>query len=252
MSKDISYDDKGNKFDLYPGKDENAPLLVFVHGGAWRQEDKSEHADMAERLAKQSGHTVVLPNYSLSAPENSVRHPEHAEDLLRFLQFIRSYKSFPVPVDANRLYLIGHSCGAHMIASIFCDSSKATPSLTPEPELVSAVQGIIVSGGVYDLDVLIADYPEYKDWMVGNGFGEKSDYSAYAITNYPPRDSRIKWLIIHSKGDTIVRSKQSQLFIEHLGKNVPVTVNLDGFEVEHNDITREDKYIKVVSDYVKA
>lgn len=73
VNKDISYSTKptGTKdaereLDIYfplTGA-ETSPVLLFVHGGAWRTGDKAEHSWLAENLAKQ-GFTVAVNNYRL-------------------------------------------------------------------------------------------------------------------------------------------------------------------------------------------
>lgn len=39
--------DPFRSIDLYDSEKSNAPLLVLVHGGAWRSEDKSDYRDLA-------------------------------------------------------------------------------------------------------------------------------------------------------------------------------------------------------------
>lgn len=57
-------DDDYRQVDLYVPENASAdtPLIVFVHGGAWRSEDKAEHKPLANMLCSQ-GFTVAMPNY---------------------------------------------------------------------------------------------------------------------------------------------------------------------------------------------
>ena len=52
------------ELDLYvpPEATDKSPLLVFIHGGAWRTEDKAEHAPLALALAAR-GFPVAAINY---------------------------------------------------------------------------------------------------------------------------------------------------------------------------------------------
>lgn len=139
-----------------------------------------------------------------------------------------------------------------MHSAIFCDSSEITPSLTPEPTLVSSVQGIVFTEGIYDLDLLLQSFPGYKSWFIDDAFGDRADYAHYSITHYSPRDTRTRWLIIHSKGDTLIDPTQSHVAIAHIGKTCTVTSNMGDFNVEHDDILREESYIQLVADFIKA
>lgn len=71
--KDLSYSpelidsrDPERELDIYSPSTENEqlPVILFVHGGAWRTGDKSEHIQLAERLSQQ-GFVVVVNNYRL-------------------------------------------------------------------------------------------------------------------------------------------------------------------------------------------
>ena len=40
-------DAPGDALDVYPARDADAPVLVFIHGGWWRALDKADHAFIA-------------------------------------------------------------------------------------------------------------------------------------------------------------------------------------------------------------
>jgi acetyl esterase/lipase len=52
------------KLDLYSSSSATTltPLVVFIHGGAWRTEDKRDHENVALGFVKQ-GFTVAVTNY---------------------------------------------------------------------------------------------------------------------------------------------------------------------------------------------
>lgn len=58
-------DDKYRSLDLYlpEAADRQTPLLVFIHGGAWRSEDKQDHASLADQLVQRGRFAVAVPNY---------------------------------------------------------------------------------------------------------------------------------------------------------------------------------------------
>lgn len=60
----LNDDSNYKQLDLYipPGANRQTPLLVFIHGGAWRSEDKADHAVLAKGLANR-GFPVATTNY---------------------------------------------------------------------------------------------------------------------------------------------------------------------------------------------
>ncbi|KAK0240234.1 Alpha/Beta hydrolase protein [Armillaria nabsnona] len=258
-------DDPFRQFDLYFSRSNGGPfpLIFFVHGGAWRSEDKSDHSVLAERLVAVTGFPVILPNYRLTPKESTessqFRHPGHAEDILQLLDFLMSWEG-PTTVgrvyDPQNIYIMGHSCGAHMLASIFLDSSFISPSITPSPQILNSVRCIIMSEGIYDIDTLIARFPSYRTWFIEAAFGGKPSYSDYSVTRLALRTKSIRWFVIHSKGDTLIDTAQSEIMYQHLhelyGTSADCFVNVDmvRLHADHNAILEEDAFVELVGDYI--
>jgi len=268
---DIAYGTDGlHRFDAYIGPSDGDSLLIcFIHGGAWRSEDKADFNALARQLATSTGGTVLVPNYRLTprepTPGNTLHHPSHAEDVLLFLNYLLAW---PGPVDLPlsrdgppKLYLIGHSCSAHMLASIFLDTTSITPSLTPSPLIAESTKGIICSEGIYDIDLILASFPGYLDWFILNTFGRHVSYSDFSPVRHVLRESaqHIRWFIIHSKGDTLVDMPQSQGIYERLvnlyhNAQLPadqfVKKNMEVLVQEHNDIFVDDDYLKMITSFI--
>jgi acetyl esterase/lipase len=228
-------------------------------------EDKADHSGLAINLVTRLGFAVAVPNYVLSPQEPAelpiVRHPRHAEDILAFLKFVTEHwnglPDYGAVFDPTVLYLLGHSCSAHMLSSIILDSSAHTPSLTPSPTIQRAVRTMILSEGIYDLDLLIASFPTYKEWFIQNAFGNEDSYAETSVAKLALRESRPRWLILHSKGDTLVDEIQSQAMYDHLielyGQDAPhhVQKDFDSLTEEHNDILKTKTYVHLVSQFIK-
>ncbi|KAM6500604.1 Alpha/Beta hydrolase fold [Amanita muscaria] len=267
---DVAYSSTSpsNRFDLYlphPAAP-SSPLLCFVHGGAWRSEDKADHADFARRLALKSNCPVVVPNYRLTPKEPTVengtfRHSGHASDIMECLSFLTSWQGLPeigTVYDRHRIHLLGHSCGAHMLSSIFLDSSTVTPSLTPPASVLQSVQSIALSEGIYDIDLLLTSFPRYRQWFIESAFGPLSSYSDYAVTKYPVRRPEIRWLVVHSSGDTLVDLCQSQSMYEHLQRSMEscdqdrISHDFHSLTEEHNNIFKSDVFVDVLVQFFLA
>lgn len=247
------------ELDVYiPDTSCNSPLLVFVHGGAWISGDKGDHADLARRIATITGYAVAVPNYTLTPrdppAEHSLRHPIHAEDVLLSLKFLRDWRG-PDNVDRlydpDALYLVGHSCSAHILSSIFLDSSGVTPSLTPPSDLALSVKAIILSEGLYDLDLLLDSFPGYRKWFVIPAFGPRQSYASFSPTNFSSLFHHIRWLLIHSSGDSLVDLKQSIRMRDHLASHVEehVHTNFHELTANHDDIFT-DHYVHIISNFI--
>jgi len=148
-----------------------------------------------------------------------------------------------------------------MIASIILDSTSITPSLNTPSRLLDSIKGVIMSEGIFDLDKLVSCFPQYREWFVANAFGGIAKFSDFSVFNYSSREhmDSTRWLIIHSKGDTLIDVGQSQAMYEHISRlylkqNLPVDKHVyfstDALQVEHDDIFKEDKYIGMVSSFV--
>jgi acetyl esterase/lipase len=209
-----------------------------------------------------------MPNYRLSsaltAGEVPLRHPAHAEDILQFLSFLIAWKGphgLGPPYNPRNLYLMGHSCGAHILASIFLDSSSTSPTLTPPASLFGAVQAIVVSEGIYDLDVLLSSFPAYREWFLEDAFGKRESYAAFSVTTFPLRTQNpwTRWLVVHSKGDTLVDITQSNNIYNHLRQlhiavgastDIFVTRSMDELEEGHNGILSGERFVQIVGNFL--
>jgi len=146
-----------------------------------------------------------------------------------------------------------------MLTSILLDSSAITPTLTPTPSLLRAIQGVVMSEGIYDLELLLSDFPEYLEWFVGPTFGEDTSLSHFSTTKYTLRDSsaHIRWLVIHSTGDRLVNLPQSEAILSHLSQLYGwqttnfISKNFDELTGAHNDIITKANYIEIYTKIVR-
>ncbi|KAJ2232367.1 hypothetical protein GGH97_006044, partial [Coemansia sp. RSA 475] len=103
VHEDISYQygtSQRHKFDIYFPQISPAvvPLVVYIHGGAWRTGDKSEFRQIAKGIisASQNRLVVAIINYELSTRSaDSARHPEHLNDAMAAVRFLVTDQSYP-------------------------------------------------------------------------------------------------------------------------------------------------------------
>jgi acetyl esterase/lipase len=150
--RDLAYYDGPNadpvkhKLDLFlPKGAKDFPVLFFVHGGAWRQGDKSffgVYSTLGLFFARHGVGTVVT-NYRLSP---GVRHPEHIKDVARAFAWtckhIGEYGG-----RADQVFACGHSAGGHLVSLLATDESY----LKAEGLSTRAIKGVMPISGVYDI-----------------------------------------------------------------------------------------------------
>lgn len=95
----------------YPRGTAPAPILVMVHGGAFRAGDKSDLAIWPELL--EAGIAVVRVNYRLSGTD---RWPAPGEDCLSAVVQLQR-QGAELGLDPSRIVLLGQSAGAFLAVS---------------------------------------------------------------------------------------------------------------------------------------
>ena len=103
------------ELDWYPSLTPDAPLVFFVHGGAWRRGQAKDYA-MAAAWLHQRGVHLVVPDFSaVTDVQGSLM--TMVNQLQRALTF--TAKMAPnLGANAQRIYVVGHSSGAHLAACL--------------------------------------------------------------------------------------------------------------------------------------
>ena len=112
-----NYADARDKLDiLMPEGIENAPVILFFHGGALQEGDKRTGEILASTLVTH-GIGVVSANYRLSP---GVMHPAHLEDAAAAFAWTKRHIA-EYGGDPNRVFVGGHSAGGYLAALISLD-----------------------------------------------------------------------------------------------------------------------------------
>lgn len=112
--EEVAYgSDRAQRYDVYrPARPERAPVIVLVHGGGWRHGDK-RHATLVDNKVPHwlaQGYIVVSINYRMLP----VPVATQAEDVALAVESVRA-KASSWGGDAERIALVGHSAGAHLV-----------------------------------------------------------------------------------------------------------------------------------------
>jgi len=131
------------KLDIYKTSRPNAPINVYIHGGAWRNGQAKDFAFPAEVFINAGAHFVVV---------DFVQITETGGNLLPMIEQVRSAVAWVYEHaasfggDVERIYITGHSSGAHLSGcALVTDWQKdfALPSDT--------IKGGLLISGMYDL-----------------------------------------------------------------------------------------------------
>lgn len=114
--RDIAYgSDPRQRMDVYlPREAKAAPVILMVHGGAWRLGDKAMQRVVENKVARwlPQGFILVSTNYRLLPQAAPL---QQSEDVARALAKAQSL-AVGWGGDAGKFILMGHSAGAHLVA----------------------------------------------------------------------------------------------------------------------------------------
>ncbi|KAI9032828.1 Alpha/Beta hydrolase protein [Phycomyces nitens] len=204
------------EIDVYNPNDVNPamPLMVFVHGGAWVSEDKSDHVDLGLAWTK-LGMVVAIPNYKLSPREytrESIVHPAHCNDIAKAIKYLAETVAKDRPI-----YISGHSAGAHIITTLLLD---------PVYSIAPLVKGAVGIDGIYDIPLLLRTFPSYISFIKAAFGDDDKKYLEYSPVSKTPVLCRLPpVIIVHSMGDKLVDYPQAQAMFEHLKPLTKVTID---------------------------
>jgi arylformamidase len=131
------------KMDIYRTKAANAPIRIFVHGGAWRNGQAKNSGYLAEPFVRAGAH-FAIPDFApvqnlggnLIAMEAQIR---------RAIAWVyKNAKSFGG--DANRIYLSGHFSGGHLAASALITDWQREYGISAD-----TIKGGMIVSGLFEL-----------------------------------------------------------------------------------------------------
>lgn len=236
--------------DLYlPNGDDSAkPLVVWIHGGAWKMGDK-RGGPIIPLLS--AGYAVASINYRL-VPE--VRFPEQVFDCKAAVRFLRAHAS-EYHIDPERIGAFGASAGGHLAALLGTSGGvEALEGKEGNLNFSSRVQAVCDWNGVSDVSTAEQQLraihgdpiaPEAIPPFLGGTVQEvpqkarEASPVTYAGKGNPP------FLIMHGNRDTTVPIAQSQELQEVLkSKGVPVSfITVNG--AKHGYFGRKERLMVV-------
>ncbi|MDJ0951191.1 MAG: alpha/beta hydrolase [Alphaproteobacteria bacterium] len=170
-----------------------APVVVFFYGGSWRNGNRRDYRFAGAALASR-GVVAVLPDYRLY-PE--VRFPAFVNDGAAAVAWVHANID-RFGGDPDRIFLMGHSAGAHIAAHLALDRRRLAAAGVPD----QAIAGMIGLAGPYALDPLA--YRSTRAVFAGQPDIEAAKPITFARADAPPM------LLLHGSDDDTVSPWNSE------------------------------------------
>jgi acetyl esterase/lipase len=143
-TRDVEYAaGERHRLDVYaPAGAVRAPVVVFIYGGGWKDGDKGRYRFVGAALASR-GFVTVVPDYRVFP---AVRFPAFLQDAAAAVAWTRAH-ACAYGGDPGRVFLMGHSAGAHIAAMLTLDRQWLDAvGLDPDRDLA----GFVGLAGPYD------------------------------------------------------------------------------------------------------
>lgn len=180
-----------------------APVLLFVHGGGWSIGDKAHAAANKARWANGRGWAFASANYRL-VPDATVE--QQAADVASAIGWLRA-NAAREGLDPDRIVLMGHSAGAHLVALVGTDQQFLKAAGVP----MNAVWGVVLLDGAgYDIPTQASAEMNIVKPMYEAAFStDPKRQAALSPTRHAETPNVSRWLIlpIERRPDSRAQSK---------------------------------------------
>ena len=142
-------DDKREVLDIFPAENtEKAPVIVFMHGGAWTRGSKEGYSFPAAEFVPR-GVTWVATEFT-NVPQGTLSNQvRQNRDAVAWVYNNADAYNW----DRDRIYIAGHSSGGHMCAMSLVTDWKQLYGLPSD-----LIKGAVAISGMYDLEAVYLSY----------------------------------------------------------------------------------------------
>ena len=179
---------------------DGVPVVVFFYGGCWggcETLTKEYYVFVAQALTSK-GYLVVIPDYRRYP---NVKFPQIIEDAAQTVEWVKQTID-RYGGDSDRIYLMGHSAGAHMAALLTLNEDYLLPNTW------NSLRGFVGLAGPYDFLPFTDEYQRIV-------FGPEEKYPASQPVNFVDGNEPPLLLLYGNDDDTV-----KPVNIENLTKKV--------------------------------
>lgn len=188
--------------DIYRREEvEDAPIVVFVYGGAWESGARGQFSRWALDAAD-AGFLAVEIEYR---PSGEATFPAQIRDVRACLSWVRA-NADRFGGDADRVAAVGHSAGAHLsLLAALAPTGSFGDEFDPEPTVHAAV-GI---SGPYDLQAGSDEDGVVRRFLGGTEDEIPERYAAASPVTHVSADAPSTFLL-HGEADETVPVESSE------------------------------------------
>lgn len=209
--------------DVYtpPGEFENAPAVLLLHGGGWRQGDRGQLRGYGIRFGRE-GYVCVAPEYRLT-PESP--WPAQIQDAKAAIRWTRA-NAERLRIDPDRIAVQGNSAGGHL--ALLAAGTVGVEEFEGDGGNEGVSTHVAAALGIYP--PTLVSYGERKKGAVSlaaitpdgsDAIASAASPLAHVSRDYPPT------LLIHGTTDRTVPPLASILMYEALvSAGVPVEMHM--------------------------
>ena len=141
--RDLRFGRHGLSLDVHRPRQprRHAPVIVFLHAGRWKYGSREDYRVLGDGLTAR-GWVVVVPDYR---KHPQVNYPAWVEDGADAVRWARDHVA-RFGGDSTRIFVIGHSSGAHTAALLALDE-RHLRSVGVAPE---SIRGYVALAGPVD------------------------------------------------------------------------------------------------------
>ncbi len=225
VQRDVEYGKAGERvltLDIVQPKqpsDTPRPVIVFIHGGAWRAGNKSQGVGLLTRFAATGNYFCVSVGYRLSG---EATWPAQIHDCKAAIRFLKA-NAKKYNIDPEKIGVWGISAGGHLVSLLGTTADvKDLEGDCGWPEQSSRVACVVNFCGPTDFmaigKLLKGDAVAAVSALLGGPIDQKADAAKQAspVTHVSKDDAPI--LIVHGTADNVVPFSQAEVFYQALKK----------------------------------
>jgi len=139
-------------FDFFPVTDNDAgndaPLLIFIHGGYWQELSKNDSLFLAPNCVAR-GIAYAAIEYTLAPRATVVAIVDQCRRAIVSI----AKQAQALGFDSRRIFVAGSSAGAHLAAMLLVQSGEAIEEFSR-----GVIAGAVLLSGIYDLAPIVPTY----------------------------------------------------------------------------------------------
>lgn len=241
--------------DVYmPIENGSHNVLLFIHGGAWTSNHRSQFAFIGEAMAEKYNIVTVIAGYRLSSKSESNGpddwHPMHLKDVAASVEWTANAPRDLLGFAPSAIYLAGHSCGAQLAALLVLQPGWL------QPATLQLIHGFVGIEGIYSIPNLAKRFPTYIQWFIQYAFSADTQKWLEAspthidIHTTLPLHPQFRVLLVHSPDDELVDIDQ---LVDFRNKLLDANVRVDSFTQingKHDDVLKLDQLHNIIAEFI--